>query len=146
MAKLCRIKRLDSSRLHLKTGREEGFTLVEILVVLVILAILAAVSIPTMRGFIDDAKKKVHLTEARSVYVACQAAASEVAGRGKVRDEDAVKALADEFLGSDIKGEYSFVLDSEDYFRVESVTYIPENGISVTINSDQEVIYGDSGD
>lgn len=55
----------------------KGFTLVEIIVVLVILAILAAFTIPTMLGFVDDAKGKAMIAEAREVYVAAQAAATE---------------------------------------------------------------------
>lgn len=58
----------------------KGFTLVEIIVVLVILAILAAFTIPTMLGFVEDAKAKAYIAEAREVYVAAQAAASEMVG------------------------------------------------------------------
>jgi len=43
--------------IHKKTFNKNGFTLVEIIVVLVILAILAAISIPTLTGYIDNAKK-----------------------------------------------------------------------------------------
>lgn len=55
----------------------KGFTLVEIIVVLVILAILAAFTIPAMLGFVNDAKGKAHIAQAREIYVAAQAAATE---------------------------------------------------------------------
>ena len=45
---------------------KKGFTLVEIIVVLVILAILAAILIPSMVGYIDKANKKTAVVEARS--------------------------------------------------------------------------------
>ncbi|WP_050738865.1 type II secretion system protein [Acetobacterium bakii] len=57
--------------------KTKGFTLVEIIVVLVILAILAAFTIPTMLGFVSDAKSKALIAQAREVYVAAQAAGTE---------------------------------------------------------------------
>lgn len=63
--------------------REQGFTLVEIIVVLVVLAILAAFIIPTMLGFVEDAKAKSYIAEAREVYVAAQAVATEFIGNDK---------------------------------------------------------------
>ncbi|AFA47009.1 type II secretion system protein [Acetobacterium woodii] len=62
---------------------KKGFTLVEIIVVLVILAILAAFTIPTMLGFVNDAKGKALIAEAREVYVASQAIATEYIASGK---------------------------------------------------------------
>lgn len=56
---------------------QKGFTLVEIIVVLVILAVLAAFAIPTMLGFVADARGKAYIAEAREVYVAAQAVAIE---------------------------------------------------------------------
>lgn len=70
---------------------KKGFTLIEIIVVLVILAILAAATIPTMLGFVEDAKGKTLIAEARSCYLAGQTIATEEAvGKsntdGKIRN------------------------------------------------------------
>ncbi|MDD3306108.1 MAG: type II secretion system protein [Acetobacterium sp.] len=61
----------------------KGFTLVEIIVVLIILAVLAAFTIPTMIGFVNDARDKAHIAEAREIYVAAQAATTEAVASSK---------------------------------------------------------------
>lgn len=68
----------------------KGFTLVEIIVVLVILAILAAFTIPAMLGFVQEARGKALIAEAREVYVAYQSAATEVGA--SATDGDKVNA------------------------------------------------------
>lgn len=55
-----------------------GFTLVELIVVLVILAILATFTIPAMLGFVEDARSKASITLTREVYTAAQSAAAEI--------------------------------------------------------------------
>jgi type IV pilus assembly protein PilA len=57
---------------------KKGFTLVEIIVVLVILAILAAAGIPTLIGFVDESRGKAYVAEARAAWVAVQAVATEI--------------------------------------------------------------------
>lgn len=54
----------------------KGFTLVELIVVIVILAILAAILIPGVLKWIDKAKEEQYTLEARNIYLATQ---SEVA-------------------------------------------------------------------
>lgn len=62
-----------------KKAREnkKGFTLVELIVVLVILAILAAILVPALIGWIDKAKEKQIILNARNAYLACQTVVSE---------------------------------------------------------------------
>ena len=43
----------------IKRFNKKGFTLVEIIVVLVILAILAAIAVPSVLGYVEEAKKEV---------------------------------------------------------------------------------------
>lgn len=71
----------------------KGFTLVEIIVVLVILAILAAFTIPTMLGFVGDARGKAYIAEAREVYVAAQATATEYSAKTAIFDNALGTAL-----------------------------------------------------
>ena len=59
-------------------NRKKGFTMVELIVVLVILAILAAVAIPMMLGFTDDAKEKQYIAEAQEALAASQSMLSDV--------------------------------------------------------------------
>ena len=66
----------------MKKRNDKGFTLVELIVVLVILAILAAILIPALLGYIDKAREKQVTTNAEAAYVAAQALATEAYGKG----------------------------------------------------------------
>lgn len=58
-------------------NKNKGFTLVEMIVVMLILTVLAAILIPGLLGWIDEAKGKQYVLSARSVYMAVQAVESE---------------------------------------------------------------------
>ena len=57
--------------------KNQGFTLVELIVVLVILAILAAILVPALLGYIDKAKQKKDIYKARACLDATQAVFTE---------------------------------------------------------------------
>lgn len=55
-----------------KKSNKKGFTLVEITVVLVILTILAAIAVPSVLGYVNEAKEERYIQEAHSIYVVIQ--------------------------------------------------------------------------
>lgn len=63
-----------------KNNKNKGFTLVELIVVLVILAILAAILVPALLGYIDNARNKQTVLNARSAMIAAQAEMSSLYG------------------------------------------------------------------
>ena len=58
--------------------RKKGFTLVEVIVVLVILGILAAILVPALLGWIDKARNQDAILECRSVVMAAQGKVAEI--------------------------------------------------------------------
>lgn len=62
--------------------KKKGFTLIELIVVLVIMAILAAAAIPTVMGYIENSRKAAYLANVRAVYQAGQSAIAEAMAAG----------------------------------------------------------------
>ena len=80
-------------------SKNKGFTLVELIVVLVILAILAAILVPTLLGYIDKARSEKDFATAQSIRVATQAIIDELYGKG----DDTVDSS--DIIGKDAENE-----------------------------------------
>lgn len=121
---------------------KKGMTLIEVLVVLVILAILAAVMIPTMLGFVNEARGKAYIAEARTCYIAAQTIATEESAFGTgdtdiealiVKDGTRFAAL----VGSEITTDLTSVTAEVDAGAVTSLVFV-KGGKTVTITPGHE--------
>lgn len=65
-----------------------GFTLVELIIVLVILAILASLLIPALTGYIDRARRDQVVAETRMLHEAVQTVAGEAYGSSEWPSDD----------------------------------------------------------
>ena len=71
-----------------------GFTLVELIVVLVILAVLASLLIPALTGYIDRARRDQVVAETRMLHEAVQTAAGEAYGSSEWPSDSAIFTIA----------------------------------------------------
>ena len=72
-----------------------GFTLVEMIVVLVIIAVLASMMLGALNGYIDKAKEKEVIADCRSVVLAASTVGSEVySGKTAYRPRTQVQELS----------------------------------------------------
>ena len=72
----------------IRTQKNNGFTLVELVVILVLLAILAAILIPACLGYIDSSRRNEELTHAKALYAATQAKLTSLYDQGLMPNVD----------------------------------------------------------
>ena len=125
---------------------KKGFTLIEIIVVLVIIALLAAATVPAMIGFVNDARGKAYAAEARVVLVAAQATVTEMVADGK--DPEKI-TLADikgqEYFKNIVAEDVDGGLDAFTNIKIKgnriiSVEYTSTNGYVVTIEGGKTTV------
>ena len=123
---------LNKIRKNLKD--KAGFTLVELIVVLVILAILAAMLVPALTGYIDKANKEKVTAECRQVVMAAQTEISTLYGKaqgGQLTTEDLAKKVDNKTLEdriealSETKGKFAVTVSEGGV--VENVKYQNSN-------------------
>lgn len=129
----------------MKKNTNKGFTLVELIVVLVILAILAAILVPALLGYIDRAREKQVVLNAKSYLTAAQAEMSSLYGEqlepGKIEDRKAtVQATADVAKASNVVVGCASAYDASvafknqhDAFVISYVKYV-EGDITIYFN------------
>lgn len=123
----------------------KGFTLVEIIVVLLILAILAAIAIPSMLGYVNEARNSEYIAEARTGYVAAQTVATQQAAAPTTPSDADIKTYLENI---DIKEINKYIGNDTKVTSVKDATVV--NGrltkltVTITVDgSDKTVVFAD---
>ena len=107
--------------------KRKGFTLIELMVVILIVGILAAVAIPIMRGRVDAAKWSEGKAGAGTIGTALRAYAAEQSANGTYGV--GVPALATlGFIASDLNGTYFAITN----YSVETSAFTAGNDPELT--------------
>ena len=117
---------------------KKGFTLVELIVVLVILAVMAAMLVPALTGYIDEARKKKDYNAASEVLTAAQAVVAEYYGSDLTPTVDEAQDYVDAHSAriSELAGVSATVSGTscDSNFQIDGLTVQLNGGNSYTWN------------
>lgn len=129
-----------------KLKNKKGFTLVEMIIVMVIMALLAAALIPTMMGYIQDAKNSAHVATARAFYLAAQSTATELSAKqDTLTDGNIITNNKYKKLVKDLPGDITAITlgPTGNIFQLSSITYTSDGTkkVVVTVTAGGEVTF-----
>lgn len=127
-----------------KKNRRGGFTLVELIVVLVILGILAAIMVPALLGWIDKARNQDAILECRNVVMAAQAQVAAEYGKGtplNMLESQLNSDYTDIMTISSVNGEISPDSIRLNESVISYLEYKTEHGITVVYDLEGQPVY-----
>jgi type IV pilus assembly protein PilA len=117
------MKTMIMKRMALKAKDKKGFTLVEVIVVLVILAILMAIAVPALTGYIGKARDKAAEAEGKTVLTAVQTYVTEkgiTSETGLADNEDAIADIS-YLIGEELTGDSTVTTEATKTIAVITV-------------------------
>ena len=119
---------------------KKGFTLIEVIVVLIIVAVLAAVAVPSMIGFVEDARGKAFAAEARVGLVAAQAALTQRVASGTTVAAGTYPPVSNDLFTAPLLT--SFRNMTSDVTGLDSSSPVRVNGFSGIVVGDNNRVTG----
>lgn len=118
--------------------RQQGFSLIELLIVVAVIGIIAAIAVPNLLRSRQAAQEASAISSMRTIATA-QITYAATVGNGEFADLQALQAagLIDEALGGGNKDGYDFeCTPGEDTFTCTATPYDPENMRTFTVAED----------